>query len=82
MTMLIPVDEIKERVCALLDENPEIIREKTEYGDPEYSILSLVDIYLEDAARIVAASAPWPRLRNARCSAPGLTVRAERFSEL
>lgn len=69
MTMLIPIDEIKERVCALLDENPEIIREKTEYGDPEYSILSLVEIYLEDAARIVVASAPLAEI--AECSVLG-----------
>lgn len=67
--MLIPIDDIKERVCALLDENPDIIREQTEYGDPEYSILQLVEIYLEDAAKIVAASAPLAEI--AECSVLG-----------
>lgn len=56
--MLIPIDRITERVCALLDENPRILQDKTEYADPGYPVLSLVQLFLEDAARIVAASAP------------------------
>lgn len=56
--MKYPISVVAERVCALLDENPEIIREKTEYGDPGSSILFLVRLFMQDAARIVAASAP------------------------
>lgn len=56
--MKYPVSVVAERVCALLDENPDIVREKTEYADPGSSVISLVRLFLPDAARIVAASAP------------------------
>lgn len=52
------VNEIGERVYALLDENREILDERMEYADPGVSLSSLIRMLLLDSARSVLLSAP------------------------
>ena len=52
------IEEIEERVCALLDENIEIIEEQVTYCDPGASLSGLVRTFLCECARTVILEAP------------------------
>lgn len=52
------IEEIEERVYALLDENIEIIEERVTYCDPGASLSGLVRTFLRECARAVILEAP------------------------
>lgn len=56
--MKVKVTEIERRVIALLDENSEVLRERTVYGDESAEIGYLVRMLLPDAARVVLEGVP------------------------
>ena len=62
------IEEIEERVCALLDENIEIIEEQVTYCDPGASLSGLVRTFLCECARTVKLGAD-PRPGPEACKA-------------
>lgn len=52
--MNVSVKEIEERVIALLDENLEIVEERTIYGDPATELGALIRQLIPDAAAAAA----------------------------
>lgn len=52
------IREIEERVFALLDENPKILEERTDFADPGTSAVTLVRELLPDAARETLLTIP------------------------
>lgn len=55
--MKIKISEILSRVYALLNENPEVLEERVEYGEPTAMLKPLILDLLPDAARCVLLNA-------------------------
>lgn len=68
------LEEIEERVFALLDENLTLIEERVEYRDPGTSPVSLVAMLLPDAARIILSSAPLAEIGDCKRVVSGLRI--------